>query len=77
MEKFEEFLAGIWEDNTNILQQKWMNIVAKKIGQKIAIVQEFTITKNKLYEALKKRKNWSAPGIDGVQNFWRKKFRGT
>ena len=54
-----------------------MNIVAKKIGQKIAIVQEFTITKNKLYEALKKRKNWSAPGIDGVQNFWRKKFRGT
>ena len=73
LEKFEEFLAGIWENNTNILQRKWMNTVAKKIGQKIAIVQEFTITKNKLHETLKKRKNWSAPGIDGVQNFCRGK----
>ena len=26
---------------------------------------------------LKKRKNWSAPGIDGIQNFWWKKFSAT
>ena len=54
-----------------------MNTVAKKIGQKVTNVQESTITKKRLHQTVKKRKNWSAPGIDRVQNFWWKKFRGT
>ena len=66
MEKFEEFWAGIWEDNTKTPKRKWMNTVAKKMGQKVANVQEFTITKKKLHQTVKKRKNWSAPGINGV-----------
>ena len=78
MKKFEEFWAGIWEDNAKTPQRKWMHTVAKKIGEKVTNVQEFTITEKKLYEiTVKKRKNWSAVGIDGVQNFWWKKFRGT
>ena len=76
MEKCEEFWAGIWENNTKTPKRKWMNTVAKKMGQKVANVQEFTITEKKLHQTVKKRKNWSAPGIDGVQNFWWKKFRG-
>ena len=35
MEKFEEFWEGILEDNTKTPQRKWMNTVAKKIGQKV------------------------------------------
>ena len=54
-----------------------MNTVTKKIGQKVANKQKFNFTKMKLQQADKKRKNGSAPGIDGVQNFWWKKFRGT
>ena len=69
MEKFEEFWAGICEENTKTPQQKWMNTVAKKIGQKVTNVQEFTITKKKLQQTIKKQKNWSAPGINRVQNF--------
>ena len=76
MEKCEEFWAGIWENNTKTPKRKWMNTVAKKMGQKVANMQEFTITEKKLHQTVKKRKNWSAPGIDGVQNFWWKKFRG-
>ena len=38
--------------------------------------QKLTITKKKLQQTVKKRKNWSAPGIDGVQNSGWKKFRG-
>ena len=66
METFEEFWAGIWEDNTKIPKQKWMNTVVKKIGQKVANVQEVTITEKKLLQTVKKRKNWSARGTDGV-----------
>ena len=47
-----------------------MNTVAKKIGQKVTNVQEFTIAEKKLYGTVKNRKNWSAPRIERVQNFW-------
>ena len=77
MEKFEELWAEIWEDNTKIAQRKWMNTVAKKIEQKVTNVQDFRTTEKKLHQTVKKKKNWSATGIDGVQNFWWKKFRGT
>ena len=53
-----------------------MNTVAKKIGQKVTNVQEFAITGDKLHQTVKKLQIWSAPGIDGVQNFRGKKFRG-
>ena len=32
---FEEFWAGIWEDKAKTPQQKWMNTVAKKMGEKL------------------------------------------
>ena len=34
-----------------------MNTISKKIRQKVANVQEFTITEKKLYETVKKQKN--------------------
>ena len=54
MLKLEDFWAGIWEDNTKTPNQKWVNTVAKKIGQKVANLQEFTITGNKLHQTVKK-----------------------
>ena len=49
MEKFEEFWAIIQEDSTKTSQQKWMNTVEKKIGQKLTNVQGFTFTEKKSY----------------------------
>ena len=77
MEKFGEFWTEIWEDNAKTPQRIWMNTVAKKIGQKVTNVQEFKIIEKKLHQTVKKQKNWPVPGIDGVQNFWWKNFRGT
>ena len=54
MLKLEDFWAGIWEDNTKTPNQKWVNTVAKKIGQKVANLQEFTITGKKLHQTVKK-----------------------
>ena len=47
-----------------------MNTVAKKIGQKVATVQKFTINEKKLHQTIKIQKNSSAPRINGVKNFW-------
>ena len=77
IKKFEDFWAGIWEDETQTPHRKWMNMVARKLSENVTDVQEFKIDDKKLYETVKKRKNWTAPGIDGVQNFWWKKVTGT
>ena len=47
------------------------------MAQKITNAQKFTITEKKLHQTVKKQKNWCAPGIDGVFEFWFKKYRGT
>ena len=74
IKKFEGFWAGIWEDETQTSHQKWMNMVARKLSERVT---EFIIDGKKLYETVKKRKNWTAPGTDGIQNFWWKKLTGT
>ena len=71
---FEKLWGGILEDNTKTPQRKWMNTVAKKIGEKVVNVQELMITKEKHYDTVKKQKNLPVPG---VQNFYWKKFRST
>ena len=74
IEKFEEFWAGIREDDTKTPQRKWMNTIARKITENITNVQELVITEEILYGTAKKRKNWSAPGINGIPNFYWKKY---
>ena len=54
-----------------------MRTVTEKMRAKVINVEELTITEEKLYKTIIKRNNWSAPGIDGIQNFWWKKLRGT
>ena len=76
IEKFEEFWAGIWEDGTQTPYRKWMKTVAKEIAEKVTDVHVLVIDEKKLCEIVRKRKNWSAPGIDGIQNFWWKKLKG-
>ena len=53
-----------------------MRKVTDNIRAKVTNVEELTITEEKLYKTIRKRKNWSAPGIDGIQNFRWKTFRG-
>ena len=52
-----------------------MDNVSEKIKAKVQQVEDLVITERTLYEIIRKRKNWSAPGVDGIQNFWWKKFR--
>ena len=40
-------------------------------------VNGFTITENKVVAEIRKRKNWTAPGIDGIQSYWWKRFQTT
>ena len=53
------------------------NKIEGDIRMKVREVLQIKTTMNDLKESIKKRKNWSAPGLDGIQNFWWKKFSST
>ena len=69
MEKFVEFWGGIWEDEKKTPEQPWMKVVEQKWKEKVQDVKEFVITREDLTKVVKRRNNWSALGIDGIQNF--------
>ena len=77
MEKFVEFWGGIWEQNEPMPNMPWMEEVKAELSEKANIVSQFEITEEKLRKETSKRKNWTAPGIDGIQNYWWKKFTST
>ena len=75
MDKFTDFQSGIWEDDEKTAYQLWLIEVGQKIKQKVENVREFIVRKNDISRVIKKRKNWTAPGIDDIENFWWKIFK--
>ena len=75
MGKFTEFWGGIWEKEEVTPMLPWMDNVKEELKTSINTVKEFTIEEERLIKIAKKRKNWTSPGIDGIQTYWWKKFR--
>ena len=71
------FCGGIWEDDSKTPKRKWMQTVANEIKDKVMQVEKTTVDMGELQHILKKRKHWSAPGTDSIQNFWWKKLTST
>ena len=46
----------------------------KRTSSKVNSVNDFTVTFDKVKKEVAKRKGWTALGIDGIQNYWWKKF---
>ena len=77
MEMFVELWAGMWEKDEKTPEMPWMEKVKIELREKMQNVNEFTITENKVVAEIRKRKNWTAPGIDGIQNYQWKRFQTT
>ena len=75
MEKFVEFWGDIWEKEKEKAIQPWINEIDFEFKSKVYPVEKFDVTEDNLASVLKKRKNWSACRIDGIQNYLRKKFK--
>ena len=75
IDQFVAFWGGLWETDKVTPSLPWMEEVAGKLKRMSIEVKEFDLTEEKLTEIIKKRKNWSSPGIDGIQNYWWKKFK--
>ena len=54
-----------------------MEKIKEELREKIRDVQDIEISEENIGKVIKRRKNWTSPGINGIQNFWWKKFSGT
>ena len=52
-----------------------MESVSKKLREKVANIKELNITQEIFQKENKEKKNWTAPGINGIQNFQRKNLK--
>ena len=50
-----------------------MDEIGRQLHQKVNSVNDFTVTFDKVKKEPAKRKGCTAPGIDGIQNYWWKK----
>ena len=75
--KFTDFWAGIWENDSKTPVTKWMKGIEKRLREKVKSTSEFKVTEKDLQDVAKKKKNWSAPGIDGITNYWWKTLTAT
>ena len=69
IKKFVEFWGGIWEKEERTPEIPWMEKVREDLARKINRVNVFDITGKSLTAESNKKKNWTAPGIDGIQNY--------
>ena len=74
IENLRDFWGGIWELEAQTPTKVWMQEIEKELQTKVQQTNNFEISNEHLKKEIMKRKNWSAPGIDGIQNFWWKKF---
>ena len=75
--KFVEFWGNIWENDSRTPSKEWMMKVKQQISEKVSWVEELNVTEGNFKEVIRKRKNWSAPGVDGIPNFWWKNLKAT
>ena len=74
IQRFVEFWGGIWERNKPMPNKTWMDLVKDELSERVNLVSEFAITDKNMKKEIAKRENWTTTGIDGIQNFWWKKF---
>ena len=65
-QKFVKFWGEIWEKDDRTPEMLWRESVSEQLRDKITNVKEFNITEESLEKETKKRKNWTAPGIDSI-----------
>ena len=70
-----EFWSGIWSSpGTHNKDVAWLKRVKDKL-KSVKKQGKVKVTIEDVVEVIKRMSNWKAPGPDGVQGFWFKKFR--
>ena len=75
VERFAEFLVGIWEHGGQVQKHSWMERAEQELGIKVSLAKKFVVQVEDVRKVVRKKKNWSSLGINVIQNFWWKKLK--
>lgn len=65
-----EFWSEIWAENIqHDRKAQWINI-EKENSEKYTEMPNITVSKDDVQATVKRMKNWTAPGMDGIHNYW-------
>ena len=70
------FWKALWEkEGSGDISAKWVEEVKSAINSRVAAPtdEQFLLTKEDAVNAIRKKRNWSAPGPDRITNYWWKK----
>jgi hypothetical protein len=74
-EKLESAWSQLWGEGGKFTMEAASNFISAEEARVGTVsMTDSKITLSDLRKALKEKKNWSRPGVDGVQTFWYKKF---
>lgn len=74
LQSINEFWSSIWgKTKTHNKKATWIERQEKR-NKTVPDMGWIEITKEEIAETLRKTNDWKAPGQDGVQNFWIKRF---
>ena len=76
-EEVEHFWKGIWESECEHNKEaSWLQAEKEKYSES-PMMEWSMITEVEVKKIISKTANWKAPGHDGIQNFWLKRFHVT
>ena len=76
VEEFVTFWTEIWEHEPKTPHQPWMDKIMQELRSKVKSIKDFKMDERSLKGIIRNRKNWTAPGGDGIQNYWWKRLTG-
>ena len=77
IETFKEFWGNIWRDESKTPNKPWMEKVKTQLGESVVVIEDLYFCEAELKVVIKKKKNWTAAGIDGIPNYWWKSLKST
>ena len=69
----ENYWGRLWSEEVNHEAAEWIT-KEEEANCQLSSMPDFLITNEDISAALKKTQNWKAPGVDGIQNYWWKRF---
>ena len=64
------FWRGIWEEEKTTTERPWIKNNKEELNRKIKKESEIEINEEIILKTIRRRKNWTAPGLDAIQNLW-------
>ena len=75
IEQFVDLWAGIWDKDEKNPAMLWMKKTKMEMQDREQVVNDCTIKKHNVAIEINKRKNWIVPRIEGIRNYWWKRFQ--